>query len=91
MKRTMMALALVGGLAMPALAQEESEGMICSDFMALSADEQMTAMTTAQLGEEAEAAEATAPDQETVDAVVAGCTEQPEMTLGEAMTAAMGE
>jgi hypothetical protein len=87
----LVALSLVGGLAMPALAQEASEAMVCSDFLALSAEEQMDAMATAQLAEEAEPAAASAPDEETAEAVVAACTEHDDMMLGDAMTEAMGD
>jgi hypothetical protein len=87
----LVALSLMSGLAMPAFAQEASEAMVCSDFLALSADEQAEAMATAQLGEEAEPAEASAPDEEVAAAVVAGCTEHSDMMLGDIMTEAMGD
>ena len=61
------------------------------DFLALSADEQMEAMATAQLGEEAEPAESSAPDEEVAAAVVAGCTEHSDMMLGDVMAEAMGD
>jgi hypothetical protein len=48
-------------------------------------------MATAQLAEEAEPAMASAPDQETAEAVVAACTEHDDMMLGDAMTEAMGD
>jgi hypothetical protein len=91
MKLMLTALALAAGLAMPALAQEASEAMVCSDFLALGADEQMEAMATAQLGESTEPAEASTPDSESGTAVVAACTENPEMMLGDAMKEALRE
>jgi hypothetical protein len=59
--------------------------MVCSDFLGLSADEQVEAMATAQLGEGAEPAPAVAPDEETAAAVVAACTESGDMMLGPAL------
>jgi hypothetical protein len=93
MKRitTILALYLLGGFASPGLSQEASEAMICSNFLESSADDQMEAITTAQLGEQAEPPQATSPDQETVDAIVVGCTENPDMMLGEVMTDVMGD
>jgi hypothetical protein len=91
MKHMLTALILAGGLAIPALAQEASEAMVCSDFMALSAEEQAEAMATAQMAEATEPAAASTPDDESGTAVVAACTENPEMLLGDAMKEALRE
>ena len=89
MKRIVIALAFLGGLALPAVAQPASEAMPCSDFLALSSEEQLVAVATAQLDEGANQAAAADPDELTMAAVVSACTERSDMLLGDAIAGAL--
>ena len=89
MLKMVVALSLAGGLTLPAAAQPASEEMPCSDFLALSSEEQIVAVATAQLDGGANQAAAAAPDDLTMAAVVGACTEGLDTLLGDAIAAAL--
>jgi hypothetical protein len=94
MKRTLMALTVMtGAFAFPVLAQDavSSEGMACADFTELTADEQMTAMSDVDPAPGDLAADEHTASEESATAVVAACTEHPDMMLGDAMKEALRE
>jgi hypothetical protein len=86
MKGILFALAMTQWCALPALAQEAPtlKAMSCADFVGLSADEQMKAMSDAQPAPGEAKDEATPASEQAAAATMAACTEHPDMMLDDA-------
>jgi hypothetical protein len=93
MRRALVALA-AATLAFPALAQQATpteEAVSCEDYAAMTADDQMTAISDLEPQPGAEAADEHTASPETAEAVLAVCTENPGMGLDEAVEQAAAQ
>jgi hypothetical protein len=89
MRPVLVALAI--GLGGPALAQQATpteEAMSCGDYAAMTADEQMTAISDLEPQPGAAMADEHTATEETAEAVLAVCAGNPEMTLADAVAQA---
>jgi hypothetical protein len=90
MRRWLAAIAIAGAgcAGSPALAQDAQSGemMPCGEFLGLDLDAQMAAMAEVDAGEPIDVA-----SEESATAVVAACNENPNLTLADAMKAALRE
>lgn len=82
MKTFLLALALAGSAALPALAQGtmmSTDTMTCADYSAMDHDGMMAAMESLDAGMSAD------EQMQAGEKLAAACAEHPDMMLGEAM------